>query len=90
MNTKYSWFYNDIIYKISYYFKGRNFREWKNTRNFRELAVFAFLARINLREFMIYMNFVSRLLHLRDKFETECLLAKVLKGSFSRPRPTAL
>ena len=29
--------------------------------NFRELAVFAFLARINFREFMIQMKFVSRL-----------------------------
>ena len=46
-----------------FYFKGRNFREWKNFAigkireifgiNFRELAVFAFLARINFHEFMI-------------------------------------
>ena len=36
--------------------------------NFRELAVFTFLARINFREFMIEMNFVIRFLLLRDKF----------------------
>ena len=65
-----------------WYFKGINVRK---------LVVFAFLARINFREFMIEMNFVSLFLILRDKFETECSLEKVIKGSFSRPpRPTAL